>query len=230
MINELIKMSYSKRERIVSGKRTFIKVFLFLCLVRYYFINLLCALHGKTYSDISNYNFVLDEGLLKVSKRIANNILTIFSSGTNEANKFIYINKWIVFIAIFAFIAFILWLTYMIIKETEVYVLGCLSLVGGWIVLGLGKYISTVFFASIISINLIMEKIIILLDFKIALLVGFLLVAFIAMILNKKAGINTVIFIIILITLSSLSYKTSDISSEKEIVNINFYLEGELYE
>lgn len=103
-------------------------------------------------------------------------------------------------------------------------------LVGGWIVLGLGKYISTVFFASIISINLIMEKIIILLDFKIALLVGFLLVAFIAMILNKKAGINTVIFIIILITLSSLSYKTSDISSEKEIVNINFYLEGELYE
>lgn len=27
MINELVKMSYSKRERIVSGKRTFIKVF-----------------------------------------------------------------------------------------------------------------------------------------------------------------------------------------------------------
>lgn len=230
MINELVKKSYSKRERIVSGKKTFIKVFLFLCIARYYFINLLSALVGRSYSEISDYNFVLDKGLLKTSQKVATNIFTIFNDEAFKANKVISINKAIVFIAIFVFICFILWLTYMLIKDKEAYVLGCLSLVGGWIVLGLGKYISTVFFASIISINLIMEKTIILLDSNMTLLVGFLLVAFIAMILDKKAGINTVVFIIILITLSSFFYKTSDIGLKKDMVNINSYLEGELNE
>lgn len=230
MINELVKKSYSKRERIVSGKKTFIKVFLFLCIARYYFINLLSALVGRSYSEISNYNFVLDKGLLKTSQKVATNIFTIFNDEAFKANKVILINKVIVFIAIFVFICFVLWLTYMLIKDKEAYVLGCLSLFGGWIVLGLGKYISTVFFASIISINLIMEKTIILLDSNMTLLVGFLLVAFIAMILDKKAGINTVVFIIILITLSSFFYKTSDIGSKKDMVNINLYLEGELNE
>lgn len=230
MINELVKRSYSKRLRIVSGKSTFIKVFLFLCFVRYYFIKLLSSLSGKSYSDISNYNFILDNGLFKFSKKITNNIFNIFASKIVEANKFISVNKWLVFIGIITFICFILRIAYIFAEESEAYTLGCLSLVLGWIVLGLVKYIITVFFASIISINLIMEKIMMFLDFNIVLLLGFLLVSFIAMVLNEKVGINTVLFIIILITISSFSYKTSEIASNKNIVNINMYLEGELNE